>query len=191
MMLSGLRATAKWDNVFSPRLHWNGYRCGRNLKKMHEMKRWRVLVLLTPAVFALVACEPTADATADAEPAVETDGRLVLAVRSAETAANGRSCNLDVTASNDTGAAALNVQAAWMAQTDGFGIISDYQMLGDFAAGEVRSVKLGIFGAPCDAVRDLMLTRAVCVVGPAEDPPRSCADLVMLDGGGVVTVRRD
>lgn len=98
---------------------------------------------------------------------------------------------LGVTARNDTGAVALNVQAAWMAQTEGFGIISDYQMLGDFAAGEARSVQLGIFGAPCNAVRDLTLTRAVCVVGPAEDPPKSCADLVMLDGGGVVTVRRE
>jgi hypothetical protein len=167
----------------------NGYRSERNLKKMLETRRWRVLVLLAPALFALAGCEPTTDVTEDAEPAAETDGRLVLAVKSAQTAANGRNCNLDVTVRNDTGAAALNVQAAWMAQTDGFGIISDYQILGDFASGEARSVQLGVVGAPCDAVRDLMLTRAVCVVGPAEDPPQSCADQVMLDGGGLVTIR--
>lgn len=142
------------------------------------------------SVFALTACGAGNDA-ADVADTVVTAGRLVLAVERAETGADGRRCMFGVTARNDTGAGALNVQAAWMAQTDGFGIISDYQMLGDFAAGEARSLRLGVIGAPCDAVRDLRLTRAVCVVGPAESPPQSCAELVMLDGGGVVAVRRD
>lgn len=146
--------------------------------------------MLAPAVFALAACGAMTDAAGDAE-AAPTVGRMVLAVKDSKTGAEGRSCILGVTARNDTGAAALNVQAAWMAQTEGFGIISDYQMLGDFAAGEARSVQLAVFGAPCDAVRDLTLTRAVCVVGPAQDPPQSCADLVMLDGGGVVVIRKD
>jgi hypothetical protein len=157
---------------------------------MQETRCTRVLTLLAPVLLTLAACKAGTGAAEDTAP-VATAGRLVLAVRSADTGADGRSCKLAVTVRNDTGAAALNVQAAWMAQTDGFGIISDYQMLGDFASGEARPVQLGIVGSPCNAVRDLMLTRAVCVVGPAEDPPKSCADLVILDGGGVVTVRRD
>ena len=155
----------------------------------HGIRRGGVLLMLALAGFALVACGARPDAADDAKAA--TTGRLVLAIKSAQTGADGHSCVLGVTARNDTGAAALNVQAAWMAQTEGSGIISDYQILGDFAAGEARSVQLGVFGAPCNAVRDLKLTRAVCVVGPAQDPPKSCAHLVMLDGGGVVTVRRD
>lgn len=148
------------------------------------------LVVLATALLVLAAC---ANGSEDepAAPAVDTTGRLVLAIEGAGTAPDGRRCILDVNARNATGAQALNVQAAWMAQTDGFGIISDYQMRGDFAADEVRSLRLAIMGTPCDAVRDLTLTRAVCVVGPAQDPPRSCADLVMFDGGGVVAIRRD
>jgi hypothetical protein len=146
------------------------------------------LILAGLALFAMAGCGASSGVEDDAS-AAPTGVRLVLAVRSAETAADGRNCRLAVTARNDTGAAALNVQAAWTAQTDGFGIISDYQMLGDLAVGEARPVQLGIFGAPCDAVRSLRLTRVVCTVGPAEDPPRSCADLVVLDGGGVMTIR--
>lgn len=146
--------------------------------------------MLAPTLLALAACK-AGNGAADGAEAAATAGRLVLAIESAQTGADGRRCIFGVTARNDTGAAALNVQAAWMTQTDGFGIISDYQMLGDFAAGEARALRLGVVGAPCDAVRDLRLTRAVCVVGPAESPPQSCADLVMLDGGGIVTVRRD
>jgi hypothetical protein len=157
---------------------------------MHGIGRGGMLVMLAPAMFALAACGAMTDAGDDAEVAT-TAGRMVLAVKGSRTGADGRSCIFSVTARNDTGAAALNVQAAWMAQTEGFGIISDYQMLGGFTAGEARSVQLGIFGSPCDAVRDLTLTRAVCVVGPAQDPPKSCAELVVLDGGGVVVVRKD
>src|SRR5690606_33917773 len=134
------------------------------------------------------ACSP-GNGAADSAQSVTTAGRLVLAIESAETGADGKRCSLAVTARNDTGAAALNVQAAWTVQTDGFGIISDYQRLGDFATGEARSLQLGVFGAPCDAIEELKLTRTVCVAGPVEDPPLSCADLVMLDGGGVVAVR--
>ena len=83
----------------------------------------------------------------------------------------------------------MNVQVAWTARTDGFGSISDYQFLGDFAAEEARSVQLGVFGAPCEAVYDLKLTRAVCTVGPVKDPPESCADLVMLDARALGTMR--
>lgn len=142
--------------------------------------------MLAPLLFALAACGARSDAAAGA---ASTEGRLVLAIESAETGADGRRCNLGVKARNDTGAGALNVQAAWTAKTDGFGFISDYQMLGDFALGETRPVRLAVIGAPCDAVREVTLTRAVCVVGPATDPPQSCADRVMLDGGGVVAVR--
>lgn len=148
------------------------------------------LILAGLALFAMAACGASTG-VGDNASAAPTGARLVLAVKSAETAPDGRNCRLAVTARNDTGAAALNVQVAWTARTDGFGIISDYQMLGDFAAGEARAVQLGIFGAPCDAVRDLMLTRAVCTVGPAADPPGSCADLVVLDGGAVMTIRTD
>lgn len=145
-------------------------------------KTWhgQFLVLMAPTLIGLAACGAANETSA---------GRLALVVQSATTGADGKRCELEVAARNDTGAAALNVQAAWMAQTEGFGSISDFQMLGDVAAGEERSVKLGIFGAPCDAIRDLKLTRAVCRVGPPQDPPQSCADLVVLDGGGVLTVR--
>lgn len=155
-----------------------------------EAARFRgagMLAVLAPALLTLVAC--SARHEADAETPVATAGRFVLAIESAETEADGRRCILRVTARNGTGAAALNVQAAWMVQTDGFGIISDYQRLGDFATDETRSLQLGVSGAPCDAIRDVKLTRAVCATGPAADPPQSCSDLVMLDGGGVIAVR--
>lgn len=136
--------------------------------------------VLSVVALTLASCGTRSDQTEDIA-TQETAGRLVLTVDNAATGAGGSRCVIDVTARNDTGAAALNVQAAWMAQTDGFGSISDYQVLGDFAAGEARAVRLGVFGAPCEAVKELKLTRAVCTVGPAEDPPKSCADLVVLD----------
>lgn len=135
------------------------------------------------ALFALSACGKRLD-KADAEIPDGAAGRLVLAVESAGTSSDGRHCVLGVTASNDTGQTALNVQAAWMAQTEGFGSISDFQMLGDFAVGEVRAVQLGIFGAPCDAVKDVKLTRAVCTLDGGENPPESCAERVVLEGRG-------
>ena len=140
-----------------------------------------------PILCALSACGTPAEDVA-ASPG-DTAGRMLLLVESAETSADKGRCVLAVSARNDTGAAALNIQAAWTARTDGFGSISDYQFLGDFAAGEARSVQLGVFGAPCEAVQELKLTRAVCTVGPADDPPRSCADLVMLDARGLGTMR--
>lgn len=174
---------------------------------MRRVVHGRFVATLAPLLLALAACaaeegaatvvavssaaEGAATSAADNAKVTSTAGRLVLAVEGAKTGADGRRCVLDVKVRNDTGAAALNVQAAWMAQTEGFGIISDYQVLGEFAVGEARPVQLGIFGAPCDAVRDVKLTRTVCVVGPAADPPQSCADRVMLDGGGIVTVSRD
>ena len=136
----------------------------------------------------LAACGSGGDSAADTS--ASTQGRLVFAVESAQTSDDGQRCRLNVNARNETGGGALNVQAAWMAQTEGFGIISDYQMLGDFAAGEVRPLQLSIVGAPCTAVRNVKLTRTVCVVGPVQDPPESCAGSVMLDGGGVVTVEQ-
>jgi len=45
----------------------------------------------------------------------------------------------------------------------------------------VRALQLGVFGAPCEALRDVTLSRAVCTVGPVADPPRSCADEVRFD----------
>lgn len=141
------------------------------------------------AAIALPACSPGND-TADDTPAAGTAGRLVLSIETADTAPDGRRCILGVAARNDTGHPALNVQAAWMARTDGFGSISDYQVLGDFAAGEMRSLQFGIFGAPCDAVREVTLSRAVCTVDVAEGPPQSCAGLVMLlDDSGLATRR--
>lgn len=157
---------------------------------LHGIARGVVLAVLAPAAMSLAACAAgNGDEAASVLP--DTTGRLVLAIQNAQTGADGRRCVLDVAARNDTGAQALNVQAAWMAQTDGFGIISDYQMLGDFEVAEVRPLRLGVMGAPCEALRDMRLTRAVCTVGPAGDPPRSCAGLVMLDGGGVVVIRSD
>jgi len=105
---------------------------------------------------------------------------LLLSINRAETAPDGRRCILNVTARNDTGRAALNVQVAWMAQTRGFGSISDYQMLGDFAAGEERALQLGVFGAPCDAVESVRQSRTVCTVEGSEGEPASCADRVIL-----------
>src|SRR5690606_35934373 len=119
------------------------------------------------ALLALSACGTRPD-KADAEIPDGTAGRLALFVESAETSSDGRRCVLAVTATNDTGESALNVQVAWMAQTEGFGSISDFQMLGDFAAGEVRALQLGVFGAPCDAVKDVKLTRAVCTLDGGE-----------------------
>lgn len=153
------------------------------------IRRVRILLLAAFAI-PLAGCEAgngLKESTADAA----TAGRLVLRIESAETAAEPPRCVYAVTVRNETGAPALNVQAAWMAQTEGFGIISDYQILGDFAAGETRTWQLGVTGAPCKAVRDLTLTRAVCVVGPATDPPQSCAALVMLDGGKIVSIRKE
>ena len=102
------------------------------------------------AMMVLSACgsgsstdEDAAVAAETADPAaapVTTAGRLLLAVNGASTAPDGKRCVLDVTAANDTGHEALNVQAAWTAHTEGFGIISDYQRLGDFAAGEQRAL---------------------------------------------------
>jgi hypothetical protein len=151
--------------------------------------RLSAALVLVATLQGLAACGSQGESVSDARP-VSTAGRLVLAIKSAQTAEGGRSCTLDVMARNDTGAGALNVQAAWMAQTEGFGIISDYQMLGDFTAGEERALRLSVVGAPCTAVRELKLTRAVCAVAPLEEPPRSCADRVLLDGGGVVNVPR-
>lgn len=134
------------------------------------------------ALLALTAC--ARPDKADGEIPDGGAGRLVLAVESAETSSDGRRCVLGVTATNHTGEAALNVQAAWMAQTEGSGSISDFQMLGDFAVGEERPLQLGIFGAPCDAVKDVKLTRAVCTLDRGENPPESCADRVVLEGRG-------
>lgn len=138
-----------------------------------------IAMVLSLAAIALPACGPTTD-SADAGQAAATAGRLVLAIDTADTAPDGRRCILGVTARNDTGHPARNVQAAWMARTDGFGSISDYQVLGDFTVDEVRLVQLGIFGPPCDAVREVTLSRAVCTVDAADGPPRSCAGLVMM-----------
>jgi hypothetical protein len=146
---------------------------------MQGINRSGIPLAAVTVMLALSACGTGANTAGG------TAGKFVLAIESAETGSGGSRCILGVTARNDTGKTALNVQVAWMAQTDGFGSISDYQVLGDFAAGELRSLQLGIFGAPCDAVRDLKLTRAVCVAGPEESPPQSCADLVMLDDRGV------
>lgn len=146
--------------------------------------RYRVLAALALplAAAALAACGPRV--TADDVAA----GRLALQVTGAETNAEGNRCLLTVQARNGTGAAALNVQAAWMAQTDGFGFISDYQVLGDFAEGEERTVQFGIFGSPCSAVKSVELSRAVCTVGPVQAPPQSCAGLVKLDAGAITSV---
>lgn len=165
----------------------SAHRHCQDLVMKFRSTRGKILFALA-AFLALAACSADNGAADTVQPAA-TAGRLVLAVESAETAADGKRCILSVTARNDTGAAALNVQVAWTVQTDGFGIISDFQRLGDFAAGEARALQLGVFGAPCDAIEELKLTRTVCVAGPVEDPPLSCADLVMLDGGGVVAVR--
>lgn len=166
---------------------------------------WTAAVAALVPMAMLPACSPgdgagegrtvaaeVAAPVADPTGPVATAGRLVLAVTSAATASpEQRRCVLDVTATNDTGHAALNVQAAWMARTEGFGIISDYQRLGDFAAGEQRAVQLAIFGAPCEAVREVRLSRAVCTVGPAASPPQSCAALVVLDPGRFAAATQD
>lgn len=148
------------------------------------------LVLLA-ATGALTACGQQTGAENAATPAAAgpaaTDGRLALEVTGAQTSAEGNRCLLTVQARNDTGKAALNVQAAWMARTDGFGFISDYQVLGDFAGGEERTVQFGIFGAPCAAVQSVELSRAVCTEGPLQDPPQSCAHLVVLDASAIAT----
>lgn len=148
------------------------------------------ILLLLPVAVSLAACG-AGNGLKEGTAAASVPGRLSLRIENAATAADGPRCIYAVTARNDTGAPALNVQAAWMARTEGFGIISDFQLLGDFAAGEARMWQLGVIGAPCNAVRDLTLTRAVCVVGPATDPPQSCAALVALDGGKVVSVRKE
>ncbi|MDQ2651428.1 MAG: hypothetical protein M3Z20_00150 [Chloroflexota bacterium] len=139
-------------------------------------------LVLPAAAGAFSACGPRTDA---GDAAVE--GRLTLRVTGAQTSAEGNRCVLAVQARNETGSAALNVQAAWMAQTDGFGFISDYQVLGDFAADEERAVQFSIFGAPCSAVQGVDLSRAVCTVGPLQTPPQSCADLVTLDASAIAT----
>ncbi len=152
--------------------------CGRGRGNLQALA-----ALVAPAALvALSACGPRTG-TGDAVPAgpVDTAGRLALRVTGAQTGAEGNRCMLTVQAHNDTGTTALNVQAAWMARTNGFGFISDYQVLGDFADGEQRTVQFGIFGAPCDAVQGVELSRAVCTVGPVQSPPQSCADLVVLD----------
>lgn len=141
----------------------------------------RAAFVLQVALGMLSACGPGNDAGG---------GRLALRVTSAQTSAEGNRCVLDVQAHNDTGAAALNVQAAWMARTDGFGFISDYQVLGDFELGEERAVKFSIFGAPCGAVQEVELSRAVCTVGPVQTSPQSCADLVVLDASAIANVSR-
>jgi hypothetical protein len=159
--------------------------------------------LLLPALVALPACGPSGEAGDAGSAAVEvtgaeelaaapavagpvhTEGRLALVVTGARSGEQGNRCVLAVQARNDTGAPAVNVQAAWMARTDGFGFISDYQVLGDFAVGEERAVQFGIFGAPCDAVQGLELSRAVCTVGPVQSPPHSCAELVVLDASAI------
>lgn len=145
--------------------------------------RWHLRVLAALAlglsVGALSACGQRPDA----------GGRLALLVTGASTSAGGNRCVLAVQARNDTGNPALNVQAAWMAKTDGYGFISDYQVLGDFAVGEERTVQFGIFGAPCSAVQGVDLSRAVCTVGPVDTPPQSCADLVTLDASAIATLR--
>lgn len=158
-----------------------------------QLQATAALVLLA-IMGALAACGPRAEeagataavaeqaAPATASPPASTAGPLSLVVTGAQT--DGQRCVLSVQARNDTGAAALNVQAAWMAQTDGFGFISDYQVLGDFAAGEERVVQFSIVGAPCAAVQRVELSRAVCTVGPVETPPRSCAERVTLDARG-------
>ncbi len=171
-------------------------------------RRSRVLTALAVplAVGALSACGPrntagdagaasgasaaVADQDVPSAPVapVAPDGRLALRVTGAQTSAAGNRCVLAVQARNDTGSAALNVQAAWMAQTDGFGFISDYQVLGDFGVGEERTVQIGIFGAPCSAVKSVELSRAVCTVGPVQTPPQSCAGLVMLDASAITSI---
>ncbi len=154
-----------------------------------EIGRSAIRAMGMTGVLALAIGGARIDAAESAQSA-STQGRLVLAIQSAQTAPNGQRCDLAVMARNNTGAGALNVQAAWMAQTEGFGIISDYQVLGDFAVGEVRAVRLSIFGAPCNAVRELKLSRTVCAVGPVKDPPQSCADRVTLEGVGVLVSPR-
>lgn len=149
----------------------------------------RTLLAVT-AGLALAACG-TAINPEDAGEAGRSTDHLLLTVINAESRADGRRCMLGISARNATGHAALNVQIAWMARTEGFGSISDYQMLGDFADGETRVMRIAVHGSPCDAVRDLKLSRAVCVVGPATDPPQSCAEQVMLDGGGVIEIRSE
>lgn len=155
----------------------------------------RALYCLAPLLLALAACGAGGDAGGSgAEPAnapsqgaataateIVTSGRLVLTVEKTHTAPDGRRCVLDVTAHNDTRTQALNVQVAWMAQTEGFGNVSDYQVIGDFEPGELRRLQLGLYGTPCDALRELTLSRAVCTVGPVADTPQSCADLVVFD----------
>lgn len=166
---------------------------------MKAIKRWTVPMALASVMLGVNACNTGAPASDQAAPdtpedaaadaPVETAGRLALVIESATTAPDGRRCLLAVQVRNDTGHDALNVQAAWMARTEGFGSISDYQVLGDFAAGEARSVQLGIFGAPCDAVREVALSRAVCSMAAPEGAPASCADLVVLDDRGLVPGR--
>lgn len=157
---------------------------------MRVTARLLMFVLSGPALLALAACNAGKEIAAGPEAlAIQTEGRLVLDVESAATAADGQQCVLAVTVRNNTGKEAVNVQSAWMATTEGFGIISDYQMLGDFGVGESRPVRLAVHGAPCNALRALELTRAVCTVGPPADPPQSCAERVVLDARRVVPAR--
>ncbi len=158
-------------------------------RKPGKVRKTPVAALLAAGLgaLALAACGAEMEGGGAGE---SLDNALSLTVTSAATAADGRACVFDLAMRNATGAGALNVQAAWTAQTDGFGIVSDYQILGDFAEGEVRAARIAVTGAPCAAVRDLKLTRAVCAVAGTE-PPESCAERVVLDGGGIVDIRRD
>lgn len=152
-----------------------------HMMNVTERQAARLAVLL--AITGIAAgCGSREEAVQPAATAVTDAGRFLLILEKAESAPDGRRCVLHVTARNETGHSALNVQAAWMATTQGFGSISDFQFLGDFEADEVRGLQLGIFGAPCDAVRDVTLSRAVCTVGPATDPPESCAGEVRFVG---------
>lgn len=156
--------------------------------KIRTGTRGAPCTLLTAALL-LATCAAAGAATTRNGPA-STAGRLVLAVQSVDTSADGRNCLIAVKVRNDTGAQAVNVQVAWMAETDGFGFISEYQVFGDFAVGESRAARLAVSGAPCKALRAVQITRAVCAVGPVRNPPLSCAERVMLDGGRVLEVRR-
>jgi hypothetical protein len=120
-----------------------------------------------------------------AEPRAES---VALTVTGTETSPDGKMCAFDVTARNGTGRDAVNIQVAYTAETTSNGVQSEYIVLGDLAADEEKTGRLILTGAPCGDVQTLKLTRAVCTVSPVADPPESCADAVILDGGGVIEV---
>lgn len=132
---------------------------------------------MTAAALALAGC---------GEPSVPTG--IVLTATGTETSPDGRMCAVDVTARNATDRDATNIQVAYTATTSGSGVQSEYVVLGDLAAGEEKAGRLILTGAPCAELELLKLTRAVCTVSPVADPPESCADLVTLDGAGVVEI---